>query len=282
MMDSSTPHVLDIRKLGRFFAGVRAIDDISFTVSPGETVAIVGPNGAGKSTLVQLMSGVDHADRGSIHFAGRDITRARPDVIAALGIARTFQTSRVFPGLSVLESVAVGTHPDLLGWRGADTALTAWTEYGAAVLGLPFWRRRLTVQQDRAETVLKLFGDRLWPRRHQPAMSLSYANRRRLDIARALVSDPRFLLLDEPAAGMNPTETAELAALLSSIRAARPEMALILIEHKLSFVRSLCERVLIMTQGKILIDDIPLRAFSHPAVIAAYLGQTAQTEAIAS
>lgn len=271
--------VLRLQAVGRMFGGLRAVDDVSFAVRAGESVALIGPNGAGKSTLIQIISGVDHADRGSVWLAGVDVTRLGADAISCIGVARTFQTSRVFSNLSVFESASIGFHANLLGRRGPADLISPGYELVASVLGLPSWRARVAEQRDRVEATLELFGDRLLPRRHHSAGSLSYANRRRLDIARALVGDPKVLLLDEPAAGMNPTESAELADLLLSLRELRPAMQLLVVEHKLSFVRRVSERVLVLVQGKLIMDGTPAVVFEHPDVVAAYLGKPTDSSA---
>ena len=264
---------LVVEKIGRAFGGVRAVDEVSFTLRAGETIALVGPNGAGKSTVVQLLSGVSRIDTGRIFLNGRRIDRLLSDRIARLGLLRSFQTSRVFPALSIWDSVRVGTHAALLRGRGGHGLISTPFALAGALFGLPSWRGRLAGQDARAEAALKLFGDRLWPRRHDPAFSLSYANRRRLEIARLLAADPRFLLLDEPAAGMNPTETAEMADLLLELRRTHPALGILVIEHKLSLVRQIADRVVVMNQGRVLIEDAPDAALEHPQVVEAFVGK---------
>lgn len=256
--------------VSRAFGGLKAVDRVSLHLRPGETVAIVGPNGAGKSTLVQLLSGVERPDSGTVAVDGRRSDRLPPERIARLGVGRSFQTSRVFPALTVRESVLVGTHPALL--RQGAGLIDPVSETLGALLRLPFWRRRVAAQEAAAEAALKRFGDRLWPRRDQPAFSLSYANRRRLEIARLLAAGPRYLLLDEPSAGMNPTETEELTDLLVDLRRTDPALGLLVIEHKLSLVRRVADRVVVLNQGRVLVEDTPDRALDHPEVVEAYLG----------
>lgn len=261
--------------ISRVFGGVRAVDDVSFRLSAGETVALVGPNGAGKSTVVQLLSGVSAVDGGRILLGDRRIDRLPADRIARLGLLRSFQTSRVFPALSVWDSVLVGTHASLLR-RGEHGLIGTLPTLAGALFGLPFWRRRVSAQEARAEAALKLFGDRLWPRRREPAFSLSYANRRRLEIARLLAADPRFLLLDEPTAGMNPTETAEMADLIVELRRLHPSLGILVIEHKLSLVRRIADRVIVMNQGQVLIEGRPAAVLEHPEVVEAFVGKARQ------
>jgi branched-chain amino acid transport system ATP-binding protein len=264
---------ISIEHVSRHFDGVRALDDINFVLRPGETLALVGPNGAGKSTLVQLISGIDRPSKGQIWLDNTRLDRRSPERIAALGVTRSFQTSRVFPALSVWDSVSIGVYAQSI--KRSDTArsINALGELLLAFVQPPRWRRRLQTLDQRVEKVLELFGDRLAPRRDHPAFSLSYANRRRLEIARALVAGPRYLLLDEPAAGMNPSETIEIGNLLKDLRQLQPSLGILLIEHKLSLVRELADRVIVLNQGEILIEDSPARALDHPEVVEAYLGR---------
>ncbi|MFG1403335.1 ABC transporter ATP-binding protein [Xanthobacter sediminis] len=266
---TSRGYVVD--SVSKAFRGVQAVDRVSLHLRPGETVALVGPNGAGKSTLMQLMSGVDRIDSGALAVDGIRVAGLAPEKIAALGVGRTFQTSRVFPALTVWESVLIGRQLHLLRGEGR-TLIDPVRESLGAVLGLGFWRRRVRREEAAAEQALKLFGDRLWPRRDQLAASLSYANRRRLELARVLAGAPRYLLLDEPAAGMNPTETAELTDIILDLRRSHPDMGILVIEHKLSLVRRVAERVLVLNQGTLLVEGTPDEALGHPKVVEAYLG----------
>lgn len=257
--------------VSRRFDGVTAVDDVSLALKPGETLALVGPNGAGKSTLIQLMSGIDRISSGRIFLRGQRIDRLPPERIARLGVGRSFQTSRVFPALRVWDSVLLGTQVRAL--RNARGGLVdPLREVVGTLFGLPSWRRRARWQEERAAEALRMFGDRLWPRRDQPAFSLSYANRRRLEIARVLAADPGFLLLDEPAAGMNPTETAELTELLLNLRQLHPRLGILVVEHKLSLVRKVADRVIVLNQGRILAEGRPDEALDHPEVVEAYIG----------
>jgi len=267
------PGSLSIRKVSRRFGGVVAADQLDFTFPKGEFVAVVGPNGAGKSTLLQMISGIVRPQSGEIHLGERRIDRLRPEDIAALGIARTFQTSRVFPMLSIRDSILVGTQREVIGGGRAPRGYGALREVAAVLLRLPAYRRKVEAAEARAEEVMRLFGERLWPRRDDPSFSLSYANRRRLEIARALVSDPDILLLDEPAAGMNPTETDELIDVVLQLRSRRPDMTIVMVEHKLQVVRKLAERCIVMAQGAAIVDAAPDVALEDPRVIEAYLGR---------
>jgi len=266
--------VLRLDHVTRSFGGVTAVNDVSVAFAEGEVNAVVGPNGAGKSTLIQIVTGFVRPDKGSVRLGEREITRSAPEVISAAGVARTFQTSRVFPALTVFDSVMMGAQSELIGYHrpGGGGVLG---EIAAVVLRLPGYRRRLAALEARAEDVLKLFGERLWPKRDDPAYSLSYANRRRLEIARALVCEPDFLLLDEPTAGMNPTETKELTQLIADLHARRPNLSIVLVEHKLDVVRRLAGRVVVMNQGAVVVEETPDEALSDPRVVEAYLGHRA-------
>ena len=264
---------LAVAGLTVMFGGLRAVDNVSFEAARGEVLSIVGPNGAGKSTLVQTITGFVRPSQGSILLDGTALVGLSPDGVAARGVARTFQTSRVFPALTVGDSVLVGTQRGLIGGGRNPTIFGSFSEPLAALVGLPRYRRRQAECAEKAEAVMRLFGERLWPRRDQPAHSLSYANRRRLEIARALVAEPDLLLLDEPTAGMNPTESHELADVLLTLRERFPQMTVVLIEHKLDIVRRLAKRTIVMGQGRVLIDDEPEAALADPEVAAAYLGR---------
>ena len=269
---SALQPALEIDRLTVSFGGVRAVDDLSLAIAGGDFLGVVGPNGAGKSTLVQAISGFARPLAGRIRLFGTDVTRASPSRRAALGLGRTFQTSRVFPALTVMESVLAGEQQRLIGNKDGRR-IGPFGEVAAAILGSGGYARRQRAMAVRAEAVMQLFGDRLWSRRDDPAHSLSYANRRRLDIARALVAEPRLLMLDEPTAGMNPTETTELAGVLEEVRKRYPDMAVLLIEHKLDVIRRLTGRTIVVNQGKIIVDAPPGEALAHPEVTAAYLGR---------
>ena len=258
--------------VSRHFKGVKAVDGVSFALARGETLALVGPNGAGKSTLIQLISGLERPTQGRIHLDGKRMDGLPPERIARLGVGRSFQTSRVFPALSVWDSVMLGTQTGLLR-DGHGRLANPLHEVLGVLLGLPGWRRRIERQEALAREALAQFGDRLWPRRDAPAFSLSYANRRRLEIARVLAGQPTFLLLDEPAAGMNPTETRELTDLLLALRQRHPALGILVVEHKLSLVRRVADRVIVLNQGRVLAEGAPDQTLDHPDVVEAYLGR---------
>ncbi len=264
---------LRIDGLSRQFGGVKAVDSISARVEPGEIVALVGPNGAGKSTVLQLVSGLLPPDEGAVWLGDDLLTGRSPEHIASLGVARAFQTSRVFPMLSVWDSVRVGGIPSLIGGGRHGRRMPGVAEL-ISVLGNGRRLRERTAELDRrTERVLSLFGDRLLPRREDTAQSLSYANRRRLEIARTLVSQPVLLLLDEPTAGMNPTETDELADLIRELHSYHDELAILLVEHKMNVVRRLADRTIVMDHGQIIAEGPPHDVLEDARVIEAYLGR---------
>jgi branched-chain amino acid transport system ATP-binding protein len=258
-----------VRALTRRFGGLTAVDALDFEIAQGEFVSLIGPNGAGKTTTFNLMSGLDRADAGEVLFDGRRIERLPPERIAALGIARTFQHGRVFGNLSVLDNVLIGAHTRLKAtrpWAGpvAELALALWRPRSV--------REDYAARESEARAIIARFGDRLAPRLDHPAHSLSYANRRRLEIARALALQPRLLLLDEPTAGMNPTETAEMEALIGELK--REGLTILLIEHKLDMVMRLSDRVYVLDDGRRIAAGPPDTVRNDPAVIEAYLGHS--------
>jgi ABC-type branched-subunit amino acid transport system ATPase component len=248
------------------FGGIRAVHDLSISVVPNEIVAVIGPNGSGKTTLFNLIMHLYHWTRGNILFGipARDLASVPTHRINALGIARTFQTIRLFPKLTVVENVLVGMHSRLHG----------------GLLAAVMRGSRARAEERRAEAearnLLSMFGRRLLDKYDEPAETLSYANRRRLEIARALASKPKLLLLDEPAAGMNPTETREAMDDIRHIRATG--CAILVIEHDMTFGEGLADRVIAMDHGTKIAEGSFQHVRSHPEVIRAYLGSGAQTE----
>jgi branched-chain amino acid transport system ATP-binding protein len=262
--------MLSLRGLTRRFGGLTAVDAIDLELARGELVSIIGPNGAGKTTLFNLVTGLDRPDAGTVRFEDNDITGLSPERLAATGIARTFQLGRVFGNLSVIDNVLIGAHTRLRAVKPAVPVIGPLLE-----LGLALWRPagvRAEEERLRAEVkaILARFGERLLPRIDQPAYSLSYANRRRVEIARALALRPRLLLLDEPTAGMNPTETAEMQALIAELKA--EGLTILLIEHKLEMVMRLSDRVIVMDEGKKIAEGPGEQVRVDPKVIEAYLG----------
>jgi branched-chain amino acid transport system ATP-binding protein len=208
---------------------------------------VIGPNGAGKTTLFNLVTGVDRPDAGSVVVNGEPIMGLPPAAIAARGLARTFQHGRVFANLSVLDNVLVGAHTRLRAVRPPIPVIGPLAELALALIRPPSVRAEEQRLRDEAREILALFGERLLPRAEHPAHSLSYANRRRVEIARALALQPHLLLLDESTAGMNPTETSEMLALIRQLKARG--LTILLIEHKLSLVMQLSDRVVSWMTG---------------------------------
>ncbi|WP_198963986.1 ABC transporter ATP-binding protein [Bradyrhizobium sp. Y36] len=262
--------MLSLRGLTRRFGGLTAVDAIDLDLAKGELVSIIGPNGAGKTTLFNLVTGLDRPDAGTIHFEGQDITGLSPERLAAGGIARTFQLGRVFGNLSVMDNVLIGAHTRLRAVKPAVPVIGPLLELGLALLRPASVKAEEERLREEVRAILARFGERLLPRIDQPAYSLSYANRRRVEIARALALKPRLLLLDEPTAGMNPTETAEMQALVAELKA--EGLTILLIEHKLEMVMRLSDRVIVMDEGRKIAEGPGEQVRVDSKVIEAYLG----------
>jgi branched-chain amino acid transport system ATP-binding protein len=268
-MAGATP-LLSLCGLTRRFGGLTAVDGIDLELGQGELVSIIGPNGAGKTTLFNLVTGLDRPDAGEVRLDGKAITGFSPERLAGDGIARTFQLGRVFGNLSVMDNVLIGAHARLRAVKPAIPLIGPLLELGLALLRPPSVKAEEERLREEVRAILARFGDRLLPRIDQPAYGLSYANRRRVEIARALALKPRLLLLDEPTAGMNPTETAEMQALISELKA--EGLTILLIEHKLDMVMRLSDRVMVMDEGKRIAEGAGEEVRSDPKVIEAYLG----------
>jgi ABC-type branched-subunit amino acid transport system ATPase component/ABC-type branched-subunit amino acid transport system permease subunit len=243
------------------FGGLVALRSVALAVPARSVLAVIGPNGSGKSTLFNTVTGLVTAEAGSIRFAGEEVAGYAPHVVLERGIARTFQNLRLFSNLTVLENVLIGMHARLR--TGAVGAL----------LRLPRTTREEAAARERAMEILAMFGNRLVPRADHIVASLSYANRRRVEIARALASQPKLLLLDEPTAGMNPAETLELAEQIKSLN--RLGLSIVLIEHKLDVVVNLAERVIVLDHGEKIAEGTPAEVRRDDEVIRAYLGRSA-------
>lgn len=268
--------MLSLRGLTRRFGGLTAVDAIDLDLARGELISIIGPNGAGKTTLFNLVTGLDRPDAGTVRFEGQDITGLSPERLAAGGIARTFQLGRVFGNLSVMDNVLIGAHTRLRAVKPAVPLIGPLLELGLALLRPASVKAEEERLREEVKAILARFGERLLPRIDQPAYSLSYANRRRVEIARALALKPRLLLLDEPTAGMNPTETAEMQGLVAELKA--EGLTILLIEHKLEMVMRLSDRVIVMDEGKKIAEGPGEAVRNDPKVIEAYLGHGLTTE----
>jgi branched-chain amino acid transport system ATP-binding protein len=265
-----TEPLLQAQGLVRRFGGLTAVNGIGFALREGELLSVIGPNGAGKTTLFNLLTGHDRPDAGTVRFAGEDVTGWRPERLAGRGLARTFQHGRVFANLSVRDNVLMGAHSRLRVARPGLPLLGALRELAGAMLRPAAVREEEAALQREVEEILGLFGERLLPRIDQPAYSLSYANRRRVEIGRALALRPRLLLLDEPTAGMNETETAEMQGIIAGLKGRG--QTILLIEHKLDLVMQLSDRIIVMDDGAQIASGPPESVRHDPAVLEAYLG----------
>jgi branched-chain amino acid transport system ATP-binding protein len=258
--------LLEISDVSLGFGGLQVLNSLAMSVSEGEILSVIGPNGAGKTTLFNLITGVYQPDSGDVRFDGNSIVGLESHRINDLGIARTFQNLRLFLNMTVKENVLA----TMYGRTRAGIA--------AGALGLPRARREERAMHQRAEELLSFFGTRLHGYRFdQPAYSLSYANRRRLEIARALATQPRLLLVDEPAAGMNPTETHEITELIGRLRT-ELGLTILIIEHDMHVVEGVSDRVVALDYGIKIAEGSFHSVATNPAVIEAYLGKGAASQ----
>ncbi len=251
--------ILEVRDLKKIFGGVAALDGVDLHVDEREIVSVIGPNGAGKTSLFNVISGLFPPDGGTISFKGEDIAGLQPNQITERGLARTFQNVKLFPNLTVLENVMVGQH--------CRNKSGAWD----AILQTPRFKREEKEIEEKAKDILSFFGTRLSGYRHnQPAFALSYANRRRLEIARCLVSDPSILLLDEPFAGIDPVTVQSIRGVIRQLRA--KGISVLITDHAAREILGTVDRCYVIYQGEVLIDGTPAEVKSHPKVREEYLG----------
>jgi branched-chain amino acid transport system ATP-binding protein len=255
--------LLEVRGVSKHFGGLYALNHLDLEVHQGEILSIIGPNGAGKSTVFNVITGLYRPDAGDVRFGGQSIAGRSPHQITRLGIARTFQTVHLFPNMTVLENAMVGQHS-----RSRAGVL-------GTVVRTPAQRREERSVREKAEEALGFFGSRLAGyRQDQPAFVLSYANRRRLEMARALATEPALLLLDEPTAGMNPRETLELRDHIVRMRDERG-LTILLIEHDMRVVKGVSDRVIACDYGQKIAEGTYEEVANDEHVIEAYLGTKA-------
>lgn len=249
--------LLELENVSIAFGGLKAIDNVSFSIEEGTIFGLIGPNGAGKTTMFNIITANYKPTSGKVTFCGKDISRFKPNVIVNLGIARTFQNIRLFSSMSVLENVLIGLHND-----------AKYTFFEAMFRVGRYFKEEKRIK-NRAIDLLEYLG--MGDKINLPANSLSYGNSRKVEIARALATNPKLLLLDEPAAGMNPKETEELCELILKMKKDF-NLSVLLIEHDMPFVNRLCSEVLVLDYGKKLFNGTPQDAINNKEVIAAYLG----------
>ncbi|PIC80730.1 ABC transporter ATP-binding protein [Sporosarcina sp. P18a] len=249
--------ILTVAGLSKSFGGVKAVNDLSFSVKKNHIHAIIGPNGAGKSTLFNLITGIIPPDKGEVRFSTTDITSLSSDQIAKYGVSRTFQNIRLFPDMTVSETVLIGTY------------LLTGAKLAPALLRTKAFREKEQAAKQRVEEILKFVG--LWDVRDEYAAQLSYGNQRRVEIARALATQPQLLLLDEPTAGMNPKETKELMELFTAVN--NEGITILIIAHDMNLVNTLSDHITVINFGEKLVEGTADVIQKHPAVIEAYMGK---------
>lgn len=250
--------LLEVKNLGISFGGLRAVDNFSLKIEKGQLYGLIGPNGAGKTTIFNLLTGVYKPTDGSFMFDGEELAGKSAIDINKKGIARTFQNIRLFGNMSVLDNVKVGLH------NSESTNLFD------SVFRTPKYRKEEKIVTEKALELLDVFG--LKEEANFKASNLPYGKQRKLEIARALGTNPKLLLLDEPAAGMNPAETAELMETIALVRN-KFGISILLIEHDMSLVMGICERLVVLEYGRVIADGLPDEVVHNPRVVSAYLGE---------
>ena len=260
-MPAGRTALLELENVSKHFGGLQVVKNLTFSVGQGQIVSLIGPNGAGKTTVLNLITGLYRPDSGSIVFDGQDLTVLPTHMVTKRGIARTFQSLRLFLNMSVIENVMAAAYP------------RTHAQFWQVVLRRPFFREEEARIRKLAEEKLAFFGERLRGYRYdQPAYSLSYANRRRLEIARAMATEPKMLLLDEPAAGMNPKETEEITHLIADLRE-RGNYTILIIEHDMRVIEGVSDRVVVLDYGEKIAEGTYHEVVGNERVIEAYLGR---------
>ena len=255
--------LLAVERVSKAFAGLQALQEVTFAIQPGEIIGLIGPNGAGKTTCFNVITGFLVPSAGQIRLQGQEIAGLAPAQVARLGMARTFQNIRLFGSLTVLENVQTAAQ-----LRSPHSLLST-------LLSTARFRQQEAAFRSQAQELLALLNLNQYA--DQPAASLPYGHQRRLEIARALATQPKLLLLDEPAAGMNPAESDVLHRLILDLRD-RFELSILLVEHDMRLVMNLCERIVVLNEGRLIAQGKPAAVRSDPQVIAAYLGQSRSSQ----
>ena len=250
--------MLEVTALGISFGGLRAVDDLTMKIEKGGLVGLIGPNGAGKTTVFNMLTGVYRPTDGGIRLDGENLIGKKPHEISKMGVARTFQNIRLFQNLSVLDNVKTGLHNQIT------------YSLPESLFHLGSYRKKEKAMDERALEILKVFD--LDGVADYKASNLPYGRQRKLEIARALATDPKLLLLDEPAAGMNPNETGELMETIELVRK-QFGVTILLIEHDMKLVSGICEYLYVLNFGRLLAEGVPAEVLKNPEVVTAYLGE---------